>query len=117
VTTPALPAIPGSGQVTAWQAGYAGPAGPRTAMLLLLQVSWLRWHLYSDLLKNQVDDIRGAADPASGLVGHRLGFSKDGVYETGEEIRALAALDADERDRCARLAKMAHDAGIMDSSW
>lgn len=118
-----LPDIPRGATVDAWQAETGGAVvGPRDAMILLLHVSWTRWHLYSDLLRQQVDEAlqragRGQGDRSDGLVGHRLGFSKDGVYETSEEIRALAALDGEERDRCARLAREAHNMGIMDGGW
>ncbi|MGV9779466.1 hypothetical protein, partial [Streptosporangium sp. NPDC003464] len=50
-----------------------------------------------------------------GLIGHTRSASGDiGVYETGEAIRGLALLEAQERDRCVRFAKTAHDMGIAD---
>ncbi|WP_052373124.1 hypothetical protein [Amycolatopsis taiwanensis] len=49
------------------------------------------------------------------LVGNTYSASNNGsVYATGEAIRGLAQLEATERDRCARFAKLALDAGIAE---
>ena len=51
----------------------------------------------------------------SALIGHTYGAVKDfGVYETGEAIRGLAKLEAEERDRCANFATKAIAAGIAE---
>ena len=48
------------------------------------------------------------------LIGHTYGAAKDvGVYVTGEAIRGLAKLEAEERDRCANLAAKAVAAGLI----
>lgn len=49
------------------------------------------------------------------LVGHQYGATKDGdVYATGEAIRGLARLEAEERDRCAGFAAKAIAAGLAE---
>lgn len=49
------------------------------------------------------------------LVGQTYSASNTGsVYATGEAIRGLAQLEATERDRAARFAKLALDAGIAE---
>lgn len=95
-------------------------------MRLLMNVSWIRWQLYAELLRQQVADAdrkaatRGSTSStkgaAGGLIGHHLAASPvtGGVFPTGEEIRALTRLEAEERDRCARLVKLAHDMGVAD---
>lgn len=103
--------------VTAWQADTTGqPLTPRAAILLLLHVSWLRWHQYAAMLKDQVDNTgaTGRGGGARGIVGHKTAASPvtGGLYPTGEEIRALVLAEGSERDRCARLALQAHNMGI-----
>ena len=109
-----LPAIP-EAMVTAWSAGVSDPLSPRAATLLMLHVSWQRWQYYAALLKEEIDK-RGAA----GLVGLKRSASAvtGGLYPTSEEIRALTRLEAQERDRCSRLAREAHDMGLLgDEGW
>lgn len=49
------------------------------------------------------------------LVGYTFSDTKSGqVYATGEAIRGLAKLEAEERDRCAKFAKAALEAGIAE---
>lgn len=116
--------------VTAWSALSGKPTvSANEAVLGMLQVSWLRAHLYARLLEEQfteaqagrvgggVGELRGSAGvgPGAGLIGHTYGAVKDiGVYETGEAPRGLAKLEAEERDRCVRYAKTAHDMGIAE---
>jgi hypothetical protein len=109
-----LPAVPEGAMVTAWNAGATGPLSPRAATLLMLHVSWQRWQYYAALLKEEVDK-RGAA----GLTGFKRSASNvtDGIYPTSEEIRALTRLEAQERDRCARLAREAHEMGLLGDEW
>jgi hypothetical protein len=126
--------------ITAWSA-FAGLATVTTteAVLGMLQMSWLRAHLYATLLEEQVaqvraqsgglpaldgeeegdggGQVRGAVPvgPGVGLVGHTFGAVKDiGIYATGEAARGLTMLEAAERDRCVRFAKTAHDMGIAE---
>lgn len=67
----------------------------------LVAVAQGRARLYAELLADQVD---GEVDPLAGLVGRRHGVDGNGrVFEAGEDVRALARLEAEERDRLARL--------------
>jgi len=126
--------------ITAWSAFAGNPTVSTTeAVLGMLQMSWLRAHLYATLLEEQVaqaraqsggrpatdGDVEGDGDgqvrgavpvgPGVGLVGHTFGAVKDiGIYATGEAARGLTQLEAAERDRCVRFAKTAHDMGIAE---
>ena len=97
------------------------------AVLGMLQMTWLRAAAYGELLRQQVvneeapEPDRDGFDPtgevsSNGLIGYRYGAAgKDGnVYAQNEEIRALVALEAQERDRVVRFAKVAHDMGISE---
>lgn len=98
------------------------------AVIGMLQQSWMRAHLYGQLLQRQVvEDGEGDGiniehfDPsrrvqAGGLIGFRYGAAgKEGiVYAVSEEARALVTLEAQERDRVVKYAKTAHDMGISD---
>lgn len=114
-----LPEVPPDIGVTAW--GVTLPPGwrgmsPRQVAVLLLNVSWLRWQEYAALLEAQKN--AGRPGPAGGLVGFRMGRAPDGtMYPTSEEIRALAKLEGDERDRAARLAMQCHEQGITGEEW
>jgi hypothetical protein len=87
-------------------------------------MTYLRLGAYSELLRRQVakdgdqaEDLQETDAPdASGLIGFRYGMGgKDGItYVQTEEIRALVALEAAERDRVVKYAKTAHDMGISD---
>jgi hypothetical protein len=49
------------------------------------------------------------------LIGNTYGDARDGgIYATGEMIRGLAKLEADERDRCAAMAAKAVAAGLAE---
>jgi hypothetical protein len=111
--------------VTAWSALAGRPEVSATdAVLGMLHMSWLRVHLYAGLLQQQVDEAQDAADGAgggdgvgvgAGLVGQTFSGVRDiGIFATGEAIRGLAQLEAQERDRCVRFAKTAHDMGIAE---
>jgi hypothetical protein len=124
--------------VSAWSALEGEPVvSTGVAVLGMLQMSWLRAHLLAGLLEQQFarahveesGDGEGAeadaagtgeqADPAlglgAGLIGHTRGAVKDvGIYATGEAARALTILEAAERDRVVRFAKVAHDMGIAE---
>lgn len=120
--------------ITAWSALSGQPVVSHTeAVLGMLQMSWLRAHLYASLLERQFTDAQqhdeGAAGgpgglgggdpelgPGAGLVGHTHGAVKDiGIYVTGEAARALTVLEGQERDRVVRYAKTAHDMGIAEA--
>jgi hypothetical protein len=114
----------GNATITAWQATGNATISPGDAVLGILQMSWLRLNAYADLLRRQVDEDGTVADDptredvpsASGLIGFRYGAAgKDGrVFVQSEEVRALVALEAAERDRVVRYSKVAHDMGISD---
>jgi len=115
----------GEAQITAWRAlGNGATIDYRMAVLGVLQMTWLRLAAYSELLRRQVvaegelaDDPAESDEPqSSGLIGYRYGAAgKDGiVYVQSEEVRALVALEAQERDRVVKYAKTAHDMGISD---
>lgn len=116
--------------ITAWSALSGQPVISHTdAVLGMLQMSWLRAHLYAQLLEQQFTDAQQPGDgqgsgggeepglgPGAGLIGHTRGASPSvGVYITGETIRALTSLEAAERDRVVRYAKTAHDMGIAEA--
>jgi hypothetical protein len=120
-----LPALPPGAVVTAWMAGVLGsrPLSPRAAILLLLHVSFLRWQEYATMLHAQVEDApdggpgKRGTPGVRGLIGHHTAMSGGQMYPTREDIRALVRLEADERDRAARLAMMAHDIGLTGEDW
>lgn len=91
---------------------------PAQTMLRLLAQSTRRAEFYSVLLERAFQrkaDV--AADDAlaglAALIGHRYGITKDGDRLPLEEaVRALPVLEAEERERAFRFAKLAHDAGL-----
>lgn len=90
---------------------------PAEAVMAMLQMSWARVHVYAALLERQVSeaDTSLGVGMGEGLVGFTRSASPSvGVYESGEAVRGLAQLEAAERDRCVRYAKVAHDMGIAD---
>jgi hypothetical protein len=110
--------------ITAWTALAGQPTVSATeAVLGMLQMSWLRVHIYAGLLEEQLSaaqenrggDGAGSVGPGAGLIGHTFGAVKDiGIYASGEAVRGMALLEAQERDRCVRYAKTAHDMGIAE---
>ncbi|GAA0402811.1 hypothetical protein GCM10009530_63480 [Microbispora corallina] len=116
---------------TAWSALSGQSVISHTeAVLGMLQMSWLRAHLYAGLLERQFADAQAdeevgagggglGGDPelghGRGLIGPTRGAVKDiGIYVTGEAARALTVLEGQERDRVVRFAKTAHDMGIAE---
>lgn len=130
-TTVEVAKAKGEARITAWSA-IGQPAGGKPvdagmAVLGMLQMSWLRAAAYGELLRQQVvteapaDPDQDGFDPmgevqANGLIGYRYGAAgKDGnIYAQNEEVRALVALEAAERDRVVKYAKTAHDMGISE---
>lgn len=128
----------GRARITAFSAlGGVPSIDPGLAVLASLHMSWLRVHLYARLLEEQVGDEsdqpvggrpdedgeygpRGVAGQPSaagvaGLIGHTYSADKmAGIFASGEARRALVDLEAQERDRCVRYAKVAHDMGIAE---
>ncbi len=114
--------------ITAWSA-LSGEATvtSKQAVMGMLQMTWLRAHLYAGLLREQVEaaqaergsDVGGGVGPGvgagAGLVGNTFGASPSvGVYATGEAPRSVSTQEAAERDRVVRYAKTAHDMGIAE---
>jgi hypothetical protein len=117
--------IQGESRITAWNpSGQTVAVDASSAVLGVLQMTYLRLGMYADLLRRQVvtegdtaGDLHETDTPqASGLIGHRYGMGgKDGItYVQTEEVRALVSLEAAERDRVVKYAKTAHDMGISD---
>lgn len=117
----------GQAVITAWSATGTPTIDHKLTVLRVLEMSWLRLQAYARLLESQVaeqgdtpEDAEGTHATeeikAGGLIGFRYGMGgKDGiVYRQTEEARALVALEAQERDRVVRYAKVAHDMGISD---
>jgi hypothetical protein len=69
----------------------------------------------TDDLRRDFDNVLQAGGVAA-LIGKTYGAAgKEGdVYATGEAIRGLAKLEADERDRCANFCRLAIAAGIAE---
>jgi len=90
---------------------------PGETLLRLLAQSAARVRHYAALLESAFMDKQVAA-----LVGVHYVVAADEddpdappkAVASGEYIRGLAELEADERDRCARFAKLALDAGIAE---
>ncbi|HEY3559637.1 MAG TPA: hypothetical protein VGL05_19345 [Kribbella sp.] len=125
----------GQARITAFSALGATPTvEPGHAVLASLHMAWLRVHLYARLLEEQVDndasgghwahpenltdgaaDDQPAPDGVRGLIGHTYAADKmAGIFASGEAVRALVQLEAQERDRAVRYAKVAHDMGIAE---
>jgi hypothetical protein len=116
--------------VTAWtaQGRLEKQIDHQQAVMSVLQMTWLRLSVYSEMLRRQVL-LEGGLDPdtpqvqrqpdgeaeTDGLIGFRYGAAgKDGVvYVQSEEIRALVDLEGRERDRVVKYAEVAHRMGIQ----
>lgn len=125
----------GAAVITAFSAlGGVPQVDPGYAVLASLHLSWLRLHLYASLLEQQVEEAQGdsagefvlsatpggvegqpSAAGVAGLVGHTYSADKmAGIFASGEAVRALVGLEAQERDRVVKFAKVAHDMGIAE---
>jgi hypothetical protein len=125
----------GAAKISAWSAlgEAARSVSASTAVMAMLQQSWLRAAIYGEMLRRQVvtdgeagsgietgdAEAEGAPDVpggTGGLVGYRYGMGgKEGIlYRQGEAARELVQLEAAERDRVVKYAKTAHDMGISD---
>jgi len=62
------------------------------------------------------DTTDASPSDTNGLIGYRYGMGgKEGIlYQQSEEVRALVRLEAEERDRVVKYAKVAHDMGISE---
>lgn len=124
----------GQARITAFSAlGGVPSIHPGEAVLASLHMSWLRVHLYARLLEEQIAaareeaelrgesftdgaaDVQPSAEGLAGLIGHTFAADKmAGIFASGEAVRALVTLEAQERDRAVRYAKVAHDMGIAE---
>jgi hypothetical protein len=113
-----VPAPPPGTRPTAWDPG-SGAGDPRTAIVLLLNESYLRCRELGGLLAAQrAADRTRSQQAGAGLVGYKMARASDGtMYPTSEEPRALVTVELRERQFCASLAKMAHDLGITGDEW
>jgi hypothetical protein len=132
----------GEARMTAWSAMSGEQVvSDAAAVMGMLQMSWLRVHMLAALLEEQFrkaqeardhdGDARGEAvgfdaaieegqarssppvGPGAGLIGHTFSGVKDlGIFASGEAVRGLAQLEAQERDRCVKYAKAASDMKI-----
>lgn len=106
-------------EVTAWGLADEKVDAGETLLRLLAQSS-RRAALYADLLERQYEGTAAWLAEYSGtgiaaLVGHKFDLDKDGNPVAVEEaVRGLVRLEGEERDRCARFAKLALDAGIAE---
>jgi hypothetical protein len=103
-------------ELQAWRVGDE-TADPNQVLLRLMTQSFRRAAYYGWLLEEAQNDAGTELKDLIGtLIGHKIGAAgKDGVlYEAEEAIRGLVTLEGQERDRAARFAKLAIDAGIAD---
>lgn len=103
----------GEANLAAWSteaAIGADAVDPATAVMDQLRIAQLRANLYGERLRLQLEE-----EDADGLVGPTYVIGREGqTHESGERVRALADLEAKERDRVVRFAKTAHDMGISE---
>jgi len=84
---------------------------PGEQLLRLVTQSAARAEMYAQELKTLVDDSPSLRDA---LVAETWSATEQGdLYKTGEYIRGLARIEADERDRCATFCTKAVAAGLM----
>lgn len=119
----------------AWSTAGDLDLSPPEAVIGMYKLAWVRAHFYAGLLEEQFLRAQGdqdgdelpAGDPfafapgagsvgvGAGLIGHTFSADKEqGIFASGEAIRGLVQLEAQERDRVVRFARAAHDMGIAD---
>jgi hypothetical protein len=103
----------GQANLLAWSTAAVAdvkPLDPGQTVMNALHVSVLRAQMLGELLRVQVED-----EDFEGLVGRTHAAGRDGArVETGEQLRGLVRLEAEERDRSVKFAKAAHDMGIAE---
>jgi hypothetical protein len=103
----------GAANLLAWSTAYVGdtkPLDPGQTVMNALHVSVLRAELLGELLRVQVED-----QDYDGLIGVTSTAGRDGgSVTTGEQLRGLVRMEAEERDRSVKFAKAAHDMGIAE---
>lgn len=115
--TTALAKAQGEANLLAWSTAAAAEERPLDVGQVVmdqLRVAVLRADLYGELLRIQVEAAAGSEDlEVDGLVAPTYTIGREGQrYQTGEQVRGLAKLEAEWRDRAVRFAKTAHDMGI-----
>jgi hypothetical protein len=106
-------------ELTAWGLTDA-KVDPGETLLRLVAQSARRAQFYASLLERAYAGDDGVPAELAGaglraLVGHRHVLGPEGVpVAVAEDLRGLVRLEAEERDRCARFAKLAVDAGIAE---
>lgn len=86
------------------------PLDPGQVVMNELRLAVHRANLFGELVRLQLGE-----DPIGGLVGTTRTAGRDGqAVESGEQVRALMRLEAEQRDRVVRFAKAAHDMGIAE---
>jgi hypothetical protein len=99
-------------EVMAWGLGDA-TVDPGEVLLRLVTQSAARAEMYANAIAELVDDHDG--DLRKALTGDTYTVTEDGdSAKTGEYIRAMARLEAEERDRCAAMATKAIAAGLAE---
>ncbi len=125
-TTRVAAVAKGQAQISAWSVRGEVNIDPGTVVLSILQETFMRVAVYGELLRQQVvaEGMEGSFELPSpgtdgktnGLIGFRYGAAgKEGrIYAQSEDVRALVALEAAERDRAVKYAEAAHKMGISD---
>lgn len=98
-------------EVLAWGLGDT-KTDPGELLLRLVTQAALRADAYSRELSRVVDERDG--DLKKALTGDSYTASETGAVKTGEYIRAITKLEADERDRAANFATKAIAAGLAE---
>lgn len=103
----------GEANLVAWSLEAAGRLAPldlADRMLALIHLTTARHAVYAHELHEQY-----SVEHAGGLVGATWAVGRGGEsVQSGEQLRGLAKLEADERDRLARYIRNAHDMGIAE---
>lgn len=101
----------GEANVLAWSTAAAADAQPLDlgrVVMDQLRIAVIRADLLGERLALQLE-----SEDDDGLVGATYAIGREGQrHQTGEQVRGLAKLEAEWRDRAVRFAKTAHDMGI-----
>jgi hypothetical protein len=88
---------------------------PGEVLLRLVTQSARRATLYALLLQRAYEGDASLPSGVQALIGGTFSATAQGdVYQTGEQIRGLVQLEAQERDRCANFATKAIAAGLAE---
>lgn len=101
----------GEANLVAWSLSAAAELPPlnlQEGMLALIHLTAARHSVYAEELRLQYE-----AEGAAGLVGGTWTAGRGGeAIQSGEQLRGLAKLEGEERDKLARYLKDAHAMGI-----